>query len=72
MEKIPKSPMETNVNNQINESKKIDEEKTSSNTKDSQSNNIINISQRNDTSYRINNNNNNFPNTESLYPLLFT
>ena len=72
MEKIPKSPMETNVNNQINESKKIDEEKTSSNTKESQSNNIINISQRNDTSYRINNNNNNFPNTESLYPLLFT
>ena len=72
MEKIQKSPMETNVNNQINESKKIDEEKTSSNTKESQSNNIINISQRNDTSYRINNNNNNFPNTESLYPLLFT
>ena len=72
MEKIPKSPMETNMNNQINESKKIDEEKTSSNTKESQSNNIINISQRNDTSYRINNNNNNFPNTESLYPLLFT
>ena len=72
MEKIPKSPMETNVNNQINESKKIDEEKTSLNTKESQSNNIINISQRNDTSYRINNNNNNFPNTESLYPLLFT
>ena len=71
MEKIPKSPMETNMNNQINESKKIDEEKTSSNTKESQSNNIINISQRNDTSYRINNNNN-FPNTESLYPLLFT
>ena len=72
MEKIQKSPLETNVNNQINESKKIDEEKTSSNTKESQSNNIINISQRNDTSYRINNNNNNFPNTESLYPLLFT
>ena len=72
MEKIPKSPMETNMNNQIKESKKIDEEKTSSNTKESQSNNIINISQRNDTSYRINNNNNNFPNTESLYPLLFT
>ena len=72
MEKIPKSPMETNMNNQINESKKIDEEKTSLNTKESQSNNIINISQRNDTSYRINNNNNNFPNTESLYPLLFT
>ena len=72
MEKIPKSSMETNMNNQIKESKKIDEEKTSSNTKESQSNNIINISQRNDTSYRINNNNNNFPNTESLYPLLFT
>ena len=72
MEKIPKSPMETNMNNQINESKKIDEEKTSSNTKESQFNNIINISQRNDTSYRINNNNTNFPNTESLYPLLFT
>ena len=72
MEKIPKSPMETSMNNQINESKKIDEEKTSSNTKESQSNNIINISQRNDTSYRINNNNSNFPNTESLYPLLFT
>ena len=72
MEKIPKSPMETNMNNQINESKKIDEEKTSSNTKESQSNNIINFSQRNDTSYRINNNNNIFPNSESLYPLLFT
>ena len=72
MEKIPKSPMETNVINQINESKKIDEEKTSSNTKESQSNNIINFSQRNDTSYRINNNNNIFPNSESLYPLLFT
>ena len=70
MEKIPKSPMELNINFQINESKKIEEEKTSSNTKESQSNNIINISQRNDSSYRIDNNN--VSNTDSLYPLLFT
>jgi hypothetical protein len=70
MEKIPKSPMESNINFQINESKKIEEEKTSSNTKESQSNNIINISQRNDSSYRIDNNN--VSNTDSLYPLLFT
>ena len=72
MEKIPKSPIESNPNCQINESIKTDEEKTSSNTKESQSNNIINFSQRNDTSYRINNNNNIFPNSESLYPLLCT
>ena len=71
MEKIPKSPMESNINFQINESKKTEEEKTSSNTKESQSNNIINIGQRNDTSYRIDNNNN-VSNTDSLYPLLFT
>ena len=70
MEKIPKSPMESNINFQINELKKIEEEKTSSNTKESQSNNIINISQRNDSSYRIDNNN--VSNTDSLYPLLFT
>ena len=70
MEKIPKSPIESNINFQINESKKIEEEKTSSNTKESQSNNIINISQRNDSSYRIDNNN--VSNTDSLYPLLFT
>ena len=50
MEKIPKSPIESNPNCQINESIKTDEEKTSSNTKESQSNNIINFSQRNDTS----------------------
>ena len=70
MEKIPKSPIESNINFQINESKKIEEEKTSSNTKESQSNNIINISQRNDSSYRIDNNN--VSNIDSLYPLLFT
>jgi len=70
MEKIPKSPIESNINFQINESKKIEEEKTSSNTKESQSNNIININQRNDSSFRIDNNN--VSNTESLYPLLFT
>ena len=70
MEKIPKSPIESNPNCQINESIKTDEEKTSSNTKESQSNNIINISQRNDSSYRIDNNN--VSNTDSLYPLLFT
>ena len=71
MENFPKSPMESNINFQINESKKTEEEKTSSNTKESQSNNIINIGQRNDTSYRIDNNNN-VSNTDSLYPLLFT
>ena len=70
MEKIPKSPMESNINFQINESKKTEEEKTSSNTKESQSTNIINIGQRNDTSYRLENNN--VSNTDSLYPLLFT
>ena len=70
MEKIPKSPMESNINFQINESKKTEEEKTSSNTKESQSTNIINIGQRNDTSYRLDNNN--VSNTDSLYPLLFT
>ena len=70
MEKIPKSPKESNINFQINESKKTEEEKTSSNTKESQSTNIINIGQRNDTSYRLDNNN--VSNTDSLYPLLFT
>ena len=72
MDKIPKSSMESNINSQNNESKKTEEEKTLSNTKESQSSNIINIGQRNDTSYRIDNNNNNSQNTESLYPLLFT
>ena len=72
MEKIPKSPMESNINFQIKQSEKTEEEKTKSNIKESQSSNIINIGQRNDTSYRIDNNNNNVQNTESLYPLLFT
>jgi len=72
MEKIPKSPMESNMNFQIKQSEKTEEEKTISNIKESQSSNIINIGQRNDTSYRIDNNNNNVQNTESLYPLLFT
>ena len=72
MEKIPKSPMESNINFQIKQSEKTEEEKTTSNNKESQSSNIINIGQRNDTSYRIDNNNNNVQNTESLYPLLFT
>ena len=72
MEKIPKSPMESNINFQIKQSEKTEEEKTTSNIKESQSRNIINIGQRNDTSYRIDNNNNNVQNTESLYPLLFT
>ena len=72
MEKFPKSPMESNINFQIKQSEKTEEEKTTSNIKESQSSNIINISQRNDTSYRIDNNNNNVQNTESLYPLLFT
>ena len=72
MEKIPKSPMESNMNFQIKQSEKTEEEKTTSNIKESQSSNIINIDQRNDTSYRIDNNNNNVQNTESLYPLLFT
>ena len=72
MEKIPKSSSELSKNSQINESNKIKEEKTSSNTKESQSINTINISQRNDTSSRLNNTNNIVINTESLYPLLFT
>ena len=72
MEKIPKSPMESNINFQIKQSEKTEEEKTTSNIKESQSSNIINIGQRNDTSYRIDNNNNKVQNTESLYPLLFT
>ena len=72
MEKIPKSSSELSKNSQINESNKIKEEKTSSNTKESQSINTINISQRNDTSSRLNNTNNSIINTESLYPLLFT
>jgi hypothetical protein len=72
MEKIPKSSSELSKNSQINESNKIKEEKTSSNTKESQSINTINISQRNDTSSRLNNTNNIIINTESLYPLLFT
>ena len=72
MEKIPKSSSELSKNSQINESNKIKEEKTSSNTKESQSINTINISQRNDTSSRLNNSNNIIINTESLYPLLFT
>ena len=72
MEKIPKSPMESNINFQIKQSEKTEEEKTTSNIKEFQSSNIINIDQRNDTSYRIDNNNNNVQNTESLYPLLFT
>ena len=72
MEKIPKSPSESNKNSQIEESNKIEEEKTSSNTKESQSTNTINIPQRNDSSSRINNTNNIISTTESLYPLLFT
>ena len=72
MEKIPKSSSELSKNYQINESNKIKEEKTSSNTEESQSINTINISQRNDTSSRLNNTNNSIINTESLYPLLFT
>ena len=73
MEKIPKPPQESNYSSQINDTNKIEEEKISQKSKESQIKNIINISSKNDNLYKINNTNNNiYSNTESLYPLLFT
>ena len=74
MEKIPKSPSETNNNQKKEEPTKTEQEKTISNTKETSTINSINISQKNDNFFRTKNTNNNnlFQNSESLYPLLFT
>ena len=73
MEKIPIPPQESNYSSQTNDTNKIEEEKISQKSKESQIKNIINISSKNDNLYKINNTNNNiYSNTESLYPLLFT
>ena len=73
MEKIPKSPSESNNNQKNEDSTKTEQEKTISNTKETSTINSINISQKNDNFFRTKNTNNNlFQNSESLYPLLFT
>ena len=73
MEKIPKSPSESNSNQKKEEPTKTEQEKTISNTKETSTINSINISQKNDNFFRTKNTNNNlFQNSESLYPLLFT
>ena len=73
MEKIPKSPSESNNNQKKEEPTKTEQEKTISNTKETSTINSINISQKNDNFFRTKNTNNNlFQNSESLYPLLFT
>jgi hypothetical protein len=73
MEKNPKSPSELNNNSQNIESDKTDQEKTSPISKETNSINSINFSQKNDSLFRSKRNNNNlYSNSESLYPLLFT
>jgi len=73
MEKNQKSSSELNGNPQNSESNKIEQEKTSSNDKESNTINPKNLSQKNDSLFRPKNTNNNlFSNSESLYPLLFT
>ena len=73
MEKNPKSPSELNNNSQNIESNKTDQEKTSPISKETNSINSINFSQKNDSLFRSKRNNNYlYSNSESLYPLLFT
>jgi hypothetical protein len=73
MEKNPKSPSELNNNSQNIESNKTDQEKTSPISKETNSINSINFSQKNDSLFRSKRNNNNlYANSDSLYPLLFT
>ena len=73
MEKNQKSQMELNNNQKNGESNKLEEEKKLQNNKESSNINSINFFQKNDSSYRAKNQNNNlFPNSQSLYPLLFT
>ena len=73
MEKNPKSPSELNNNQKNNESNKLEEQKKLQNNKESSNINSINFFQKNDSSFRAKNPNNNlFPISQSLYPLLFT
>ena len=73
MEKNQKSHTELNNTQKKEESNKLEEQKKSSTNKESSNINSINFFQKNDTLYRGKNNNNNlFPNNQSLYPLLFT
>ena len=73
MEKNPKSASVLNNNSQNIESNKTDQEKTSPISKETNSINSINFSQKNDSLFRSKRNNNNlYSNSESLYPLLFT
>ena len=73
MEKNQKSLIELNNNKKNGESNKLEEEKKLQNNKESSNINSINFFQKNDSSYRAKNQNNNlFPNSQSLYPLLFT
>ena len=73
MEKNQKSLIELNNNQKNGESNKLEEEKKLQNNKESSNINSINFFQKNDSSYRAKNQNNNlFPNSQSLYPLLFT
>ena len=73
MEKNQKSHTELNNTQKKEESNKLEEQKKSSTNKESSNINSINFFQKNDSSYRAKNQNNNlFPNSQSLYPLLFT
>ena len=73
MEKNTKSASELNNNSQNIESDKTDQEKTSPISKETNSINSINFSQKNDSLFRSKRNTNNlYSNSESLYPLLFT
>ena len=73
MEKNQKSQVELNNNQKNGESNKLEEQKKLQNNKESSNINSINFFQKNDSSYRAKNQNNNlFPNSQSLYPLLFT
>ena len=74
MEKNQKSQTELNNTQKKEESNKLEEQKKSSTNKESSNINSINFFQKNDPLYRGKNFNNNnlFPNTQSLYPLLFT
>jgi len=73
MEKNPKTSSEINNSSQNDESNKTDQEKTSPISKESNSINTINFSQKNDFLFRSKRNNNNlYANSDSLYPLLFT
>ena len=73
MEKNQKSQEELNNNKKKDEFNKSEEQKKLQNNKESSNINSINFFQKNDSSFRAKNPNNNlFPNSQSLYPLLFT